>query len=177
MNADNSPNDHDAVDHDTIEQNLNEELVAYLDGELNRDSAARIEDELSTNEEYRLRLKQLQQAWDLMDELPREDVDETFTQSTVELVVVSAESEANSTMVREKSWRMAVWVLGLLGASAAVWGGFSLVNQVNDRDNQQLLDDLPLVQEIEVYNSIESMEFLMELNASGVFEEESDDAI
>ncbi|HIA18364.1 MAG TPA: hypothetical protein EYN70_02900 [Planctomycetaceae bacterium] len=163
--------------HDTEDHALNKELVAYLDGELNRDGVSRVEDELSKNAEYRLRLMQLQQAWDLMDELPRVSSDESFTKSTVELIVVSAESEANETVVRRKTWRHVIWVIGLLSATAAAWGGFLLVSQFNNRDNQELLRDLPLVQEIDIYDPIESMEFLKQLEASGVFDEELDDAI
>ena len=76
------------------------------------DLIQRVEDELSKNSEYRLRLMQLQQAWDLMDDLPRVSSDESFTKSTVELIVVSAESEANATVVRRKTWRNVIWVIG-----------------------------------------------------------------
>ena len=163
--------------HDTEDHALNEDLVAYLDGELNRDSVSRVEEELSKNSEYRLRLMQLQQAWDLMDELPRVSSDEAFTKSTVELVVVSAESEETATVVRRKTWRNVIWVVGLLGATAAAWGGFAIISQFTDRDNQALLKDLPLVQEIDIYDPIESLDFLKQLEASGVFDEELDDAI
>ena len=162
---------------DTEELDLNEDLVAYLDGELNRDNVARVEDELSQNSEYRLRLMQLQQAWDLMDELPRVSSDEAFTKSTVELVVVSAESEANATVVRRKTWQSLFWGIGLFGALAAAWGGFLVVGQFNDRDNQALLKDLPLVQEIDIYDPIENLEFLKQLDESGVFDEELEDDI
>jgi len=162
---------------DTEELDLNEDLVAYLDGELSRDSVSRVEDELSKNSEYRLRLMQLQQAWDLMDELPRVNSDEAFTKSTVELVVVAAESEANVTTVRRKTWQSLIWGVGLLGVLAAAWGGFLLVSQFNDRDNQALLKDLPVVQEIDLYDPIESLEFLKQLDASGVFDEELEDEI
>ncbi len=163
--------------HDTEDHALNEDLVAYLDGELNRDSVSRVEEELSKNSEYRLRLMQLQQAWDLMDELPRVSSDEAFTKSTVELVVVSAESEETATVVRRKTWRNVIWVVGLLSATAAAWGGFAIISQFTDRDNQALLKDLPLVQEIDIYDPIESLDFLKQLEASGVFDEELDDAI
>ena len=162
---------------DTEELDLNEDLVAYLDGELSRDNVARVEDELSQNSEYRLRLMQLQQAWDLMDELPRVSSDEAFTKSTVELVVVSAESEANVTVVRRKTWQSLFWGIGLFGALAAAWGGFLVVGQFNDRDNRALLKDLPLVQEIDIYDPIENLEFLKQLDESGVFDEEVEDDI
>ena len=154
MNADNADNADNTDNQVTEEDAINEDLVAYLDGELNRDNMARIEDELSRKSEYRLRLKQLQQAWDLMDDLPQEGVDETFIRSTVELVVVAAESEVVGLVGRWKSWRPVVWIIALLGVLASAWGGFLLVNNFTDSDNQQLLNDLPLVQEIDIYDSL-----------------------
>ncbi len=162
---------------DKQELGFDEELVAYLDGELSRDNASRVEDALSENAEYRLRLKQLQQAWDLMDDLPQSTMDESFIKSTVELVVVSAESEVMVTVNRWKTWRIGIWAVSLAAVLVMVWGGSALVNSLGGRDNQQLLNDLPLVQEIDVYDPIDNMDFLKELDASGVFSEELDDAI
>ena len=162
---------------DKQELGFDEELVAYLDGELSRDNASRVEDALSENAEYRLRLKQLQQAWDLMDDLPQSTMDESFIKSTVELVVVSAESEVMATVNRWKTWRIGIWAVSLAAVLVMVWGGSALVNSLGGRDNQQLLNDLPLVQEIDVYDPIDNMDFLKELDASGVFSEELDDAI
>ena len=70
------------------------EMVAYLDGELDVQQVADVEKRLSEDPEYRVRLQQLQQAWDLLDELPRSKGDEQFTRSTVEIVVVKAREEA-----------------------------------------------------------------------------------
>ncbi|MEO2020834.1 MAG: hypothetical protein ABGX05_03330 [Pirellulaceae bacterium] len=162
---------------DKQELGFDEELVAYLDGELSRDNASRVEDALSENAEYRLRLKQLQQAWDLMDDLPQSTMDESFIKSTVELVVVSAESEVMVTVNRWKTWRIGIWAVSLAAVLVMVWGGSALVNSLGGRDNQQLLNDLPLVQEIDVYDPIDNMDFLKELDASGVFSEELDNAI
>lgn len=162
---------------DKQELGFDEELVAYLDGELSRDNASRVEDALSENAEYRLRLKQLQQAWDLMDDLPQSTMDESFIKSTVELVVVSAESEVMATVHRWKTWRIGIWAVSLAAVLVMVWGGSALVNSLGGRDNQQLLNDLPLVQEIDVYDPIDNMDFLKELDASGVFSEELDNAI
>lgn len=162
---------------DKQEHGFDEELVAYLDGELSRENVSRVEDALSENAEYRLRLKQLQQAWDMMDDLPQSAMDESFTKSTVELVVVSAESEVMATVKRWKTWRFGVWAVSLAAVCVMVWGGSALVNRLGGRDNQQLLNDLPLVQEIDVYDPIDNMDFLEELDASGVFAEELGDEI
>ena len=162
---------------DQQEHGFDEELVAYLDGELSRENVSRVEDALSENAEYRLRLKQLQQAWDLMDDLPQSTMDESFTKSTVEFVVVAAESEVVATVNRWKTWRVGVWALSLAVVVLTVWGGAALVTLLGGRDNQQLLNDLPLVQEIDVYDPIDNMDFLEELDASGVFAEELGDEI
>jgi len=162
---------------DKKEHGFDEELVAYLDGELSRENASRVEDALSENAEYRLRLKQLQQAWDLMDDLPQSAMDESFTKSTVELVVVSAESEVMATVNRWKTWRIGIWAVSLAAVFVMAWVGSALVNRLGGRDNQQLLNDLPLVQEIDVYDPIDNMDFLEELDASEVFAEELGDEI
>ena len=70
-----------------------EKLVAYLDGELDAESSQQVERRLAEDPGYRHELKQMQRAWDLLDELPRAEVSETFTQTTVEMVALSAEHE------------------------------------------------------------------------------------
>ena len=70
----------DLEKNDLLESDLAEregqQLVAYLDGELDDETNQEIERRLSADPEYRLRLQQLQQAWDLLDELPRLSRDE-----------------------------------------------------------------------------------------------------
>ena len=47
-----------------------EELVAYLDGELDAVGTDRIENLLASNPAIRSELRRLEQTWDLLDELP-----------------------------------------------------------------------------------------------------------
>ena len=42
-------------------------------------------------------------------------------------------------------------------------------------DSQPLLDDLPVIQNLDAYTDIDSIEFLEELRSSGLLEEETDD--
>src|SRR5437868_11163307 len=79
---------------------IDEEIVAYLDGELGADEQARVEIKLRENAAYRLRLNQLQQAWDLLDNLRGTEADDEFTASTVAMVAVQAEQEAQSQQMR-----------------------------------------------------------------------------
>ena len=82
------------TDHPSTEsERLDEELVAYLDGELDGEAAHRMEHRLASEEAVRRRLQQLAQSWDLLDQLPRTTVDDAFTRSTVEMVALAAEEE------------------------------------------------------------------------------------
>ena len=62
-------------------------LVAYLDGELQRQEQSDLEDRLLTNEKLRSRLQQLQTGWDLLEDLPGSSPSMKLVESTLELVV------------------------------------------------------------------------------------------
>jgi anti-sigma factor RsiW len=67
----------------THDSSTREELVAYLDGELDAAARQSVEERLARDAEYRSHLQSLQQAWDLLDELPRSSASESFTRTTV----------------------------------------------------------------------------------------------
>ena len=48
---------------------IDEEIVAYLDGELDMETAAKVERRLADDPRYNARLNQLQRAWDMLDNL------------------------------------------------------------------------------------------------------------
>jgi hypothetical protein len=64
-----------------------EQLTAYLDGELSAEEASRIENRLVDDEGLRVRLAELRKAYDLLDELPETPHNQRFTRSTLELVI------------------------------------------------------------------------------------------
>jgi len=66
---------------------VDEQLTAYLDGELSAEEASSIENRLVTDETLRLRLVVLRKAYDLLDELPETPHNQRFTKSTLELVI------------------------------------------------------------------------------------------
>src|SRR4051812_15898914 len=68
-----------------------EELVAYLDGELEPEECRAIEERLANDDEYRQQLRDLDQAWEALDELPSTKTDESFARTTIELACVAAE--------------------------------------------------------------------------------------
>lgn len=159
----------------TEAQRVQEELVAYLDGELDADASDRIERRLAEDPAYRQQLNDLQAAWDLLDQLPRAHVTESFTQSTVEMVAVKAQDEAQhlakSVDQRRRLGLVALAASGLLAAVA----GYRLVGQRLDLPNQELARDLPLIENVDIYRVAENVEFLRTLEESGLFEEEQTD--
>jgi anti-sigma factor RsiW len=109
---------------------LLDELVAYLDGELDRDANRHVERRLSQDAGYRDRLRRLQQTWDLLDHLPPADVDESFTQSTIAMVAVRAANEHRDVASRGRRQRH-LWFAGIaLGTALTFAFGFAATRWV-----------------------------------------------
>ncbi len=151
---------------------LDEELVSYLEGDLESDEARRVEQRLATDEPVRRRLQQLAQSWDLLDQLPRAVANESFTRSTVEMVTIVAEQElaeqtANLPRVRRNRWLRAG---GSIVAAGLV--GFLLATVLRSDPNAKLLRDLPVIQNLELYRQVGEIDFLRKLNDENLFTEE-----
>src|SRR5262245_51081624 len=89
---------------------IDEEIVAYLDGELDSENEARVVRRLSEDAAYRSRLGQLQHAWDLLDNLRRTEADDEFVNSTVAMVAVQAEQASKSQHLRIVRKRSLAWL-------------------------------------------------------------------
>ena len=151
---------------------VNEELVAYLDGELGPAEADQIERRLTEDAEYRVQLNNLQRAWDMLDHLPRAQVGDAFTQTTIEMVAVNAEHDSSKRKGARRIRRTATW-LGVVAAGVlAMLIGYRTVHQRLDEPNRQLLEEMPVVENVDLYYHAEDIEFLEKLAASGVFDDE-----
>lgn len=151
-----------------------EMLVAYLDGKLDEDAARELAERLAGDETLRKRVNRLAQAWALLDELPRAKLDESFTRSTIEMVAVAAEEDVARDINRRKRRQ---WFAGMSGAAAlavATGIGFWVTNQMLPDPNRQLVEDLPIVEEMDLYQQIGSVEYLEQLADSNMFPEEAE---
>jgi anti-sigma factor RsiW len=155
------------------------QLVAYLDGELDAAESRRVEQRIAEDERYRLQLKQLEQAWDLLDGLPRAEVDDTFTRTTVEMVALAAEQDARQAKVRRRQRSWLWWTCAAIVVAVAALAGFWLARHRFDRRNRQLVSDLPVIENVDVYRYAESVQWLQMLDESDLFadDEELDDAL
>jgi anti-sigma factor RsiW len=159
----------------TESEQLDEELVAYLDGELDGEATRRMEHRLASEEAVRRRLQQLAQSWDLLDQLPRTTVDDHFTRSTVEIVAQAAEEELGQKAAAAPRRKILRWVLTTVAGASACLGGFFLVAHLRPDPNQELLRDLPVIQNQEVLKEAGNIDFLRKLDKEGLFPEESGD--
>jgi anti-sigma factor RsiW len=162
----------------TITQDaIQEELVAYLDGELDAAARARVEERLTEDEEYRQKLMRLERAWNVLDVLPRTEADARFTQSTVEMVTVAAREELHDADRSAARWKWLGWGGGVLAVLVAGLFGYRAVDRVASRPNEQLVQDLPVIENVELYRHVDSVEFLRQLEQEGLFAQEVNDAI
>ncbi|MBN2294640.1 MAG: hypothetical protein JXM70_19585 [Pirellulales bacterium] len=152
-----------------------EQLVAYLDGELDEQTTARIRETLKTDPDLRLRLESLSGAWDMLDELQQPQLKTDFTESTLELVALSVESDIEKSQNISNRKRVLRSVTVMAGMLAACFFGFSCVMLFRPDPNRQLLEDLPVVQRLDEYRQIDSLEFLRELHKSELFSEDPSD--
>jgi hypothetical protein len=151
---------------------LDEDLVAYLDGELDDPASKRLEERLANDESARERLRALAGSWNLLDHLPRAAMDEAFTRTTVELVVDEARKDIAAEQAALPARNRRRWIAAAVAGLAAAMIGFVAVVVAWPDKNEQLLRDLPVVQNLEQYEILpqkDSIKFLRDLENEELF--------
>ncbi len=151
------------------ESSIEEQLVAYLDGELDGESCRHIEELLAVDPEVRRKLHWLEQTWEMLDELDTAPVGEDFTRSTMEMVALAAEEDVRKSAEEAPRRRRRKWLLcggGMLAAGAA---GFMVFVLTAANPNKELLKDLPVLENLDEYQQIQDIKFLRMLQESGLF--------
>jgi hypothetical protein len=155
---------------------LREDLVAYLDGELEAAESRRIEARLANEPGVRRMLQELDGTWSLLDELNTSPPDEHFTQTTLEMVALAADEDvargrAEAPRRRRRRWLAAAGIL--LAAAAA---GFAGVALLAPDPNAQLLRDRAVLENLDQYRQIDGVEFLRMLSREKLPAEEADES-
>lgn len=142
----------------------NEELVAYLDGELAPDECRAVEERLANDAVYRQQLRDLDQAWEALEALPTSTVDDAFARTTIELACIAAQddvSQRKSAVAAANRNRRQWWVAGAVAAGVI---GFLMVRALAVHRNNLQLADLPVFQQSDVLAQVDSIEFLKQLS-------------
>jgi anti-sigma factor RsiW len=155
------------------------ELVAYLDGELGPDDAARIERRMADDPRYAARLNQLQRAWDMLDVLHRAEADDDFVRSTVAMVAIKAENDAKTGQMKAVRRRSYAWLALTAVVLLAAATAYGFVQYRLSEDNRQLVQDLPVIERMDQYQAIDGVgvEFLERLQEEGLFSPELSDDV
>src|SRR5437660_9357523 len=97
-----------------------ENLVAYLDGELDEKTAHDLETRLNLDPEARAEADALQQTWGLLDYLPRPEPSVSFTHRTLERLAVQTTAVKSGVprWLVAAGWAAAVLVGVLAGLGA-----------------------------------------------------------
>ncbi|MFM7563593.1 MAG: anti-sigma factor family protein [Planctomycetota bacterium] len=153
---------------DDRREETDDELVAYLDGELTAEQSQKIELRLASDPGYRERLRELERTWDLLDELPTGEPTESFTRSTIELVL--SEDVQLQRKKQRKTWTVPLRLLAFSALPLALFGGaYSVTRSLQNQPYQELLSDLPVIENVDLFNKVDDIRFLELLDQEGLF--------
>lgn len=139
-------------------------LTAYLDGELDESTTRRIESVLASSSVARNDVEVLARTYELLDELPRPKAPEDFTERTL----ATAKLEGIRQPVSQQRWYrltiqslvLTLWTLAMIVSSAA---GFALATHWVSHPQDVLIDELPMILNLDVYGEVDNIEFLRQL--------------
>jgi anti-sigma factor RsiW len=150
------------------------DLVAYLDGELKGEAAHKLETRLALNPDLRVEADALRRTWELLDFLPKPEPSTDFTQRTVsQIVPVQAGAKSVAAAHYRRPWLLgAGWAAAVLVAATAGFFGTRLFVPKQPGE-QDLVRDLRLIENKRLYELVEDMEFLRQLDNPDLFGEDS----
>ncbi len=158
-----------------LEPEVQELLVAYLDGELDAETARSVEERLASDPALRTEMQRLDRAWHMLDALETEPVDEQFTRTTLEMTIAAAQEELQQEQAERPRRRLRRALLLCAAAATAALGGFFGVRLALPDPNRQLLEDLPVIENLEQYRAVGDIEFLRTLHQERLFADEPDE--
>jgi anti-sigma factor RsiW len=151
-----------------------EQLIAFLDGELDEKAARLWEARLQRDPHARAEAEALSRTWQLLDYLPQPEPSATFSSRTLDRVSVLRPVQAKPRTAR----RWPPWLLGggwAAGVVIAALLGFAMVNRpspapsepVAEADpadlEQRLVRDLRIIENLRLYEHVDDIKFLREL--------------
>lgn len=162
-----------ALSDDSPVDELDERLVAYLDGELDPDERKELEIQLGRDAELRSRLRTLQDGWDLLDALPLATPSPVLLESTLRMAAIEATGQGHRDAsgqyqrihgLRRLSASKTLWVclLSLVGFTA----GAVAVRIADHVRFQNQLRQLPVAMYVDAYlhgADLELMRSLMQM--------------
>lgn len=171
-----------------LSEHEREELVAYLNGELDPAAARLVETRLQLDPRVRAEAAALSKTWELLDFLPQAEPSAHFTHRTLErLSAQQTQVASRGVGGRRWSWWAAGlgWAAALLFAAVAGYAGVSYLvapspaedsAEVSRRPAREQIDDLlahnlSVVQNQRLYENVDDLEYLRSLDQPDLFGE------
>ena len=167
----------------TDEDRSREELVAYLDGELAPEESSNVERLLADDPKLRDEMVRMEKVWGALDSIPRSTVDESFTNTTVEMVAVAVEKDVDQqreTLPMQVAARR-IALASIIALTMVI--GFLTTRLLWPGTTVRLKSNLPVIEHIDAYlvhegDSAQDLhEFVIELDKSGLFASEAPDDV
>ncbi|MDB5391233.1 MAG: hypothetical protein JWM11_6879 [Planctomycetaceae bacterium] len=153
-----------------------ENLTAYLDGELDEKIAAEIEQKLTRSEVARREVDILSRTWDMLSLLPRPEVSEQFSRKTMSMARLenrpaSWDWYTSSILWARRVGVLATWAIALI---LVAFVGYLLTNRWIPEPSRQLVEELPLIKNLDNYREIGDIEFLRQLEKHDPFKDKDE---
>lgn len=164
------------------EEQLHEELTAYLDGELSYEEQLAIEARINSDPRVRRELERLRRTWELLEYLPRQEPSANFTHRTISQLDLVALSQSAPVATRPQRLRTAIaavvlWTLAAIvgyGLIAAIDYQFDVFHTRPDLE-EQLQSDRSIAEHLRVYRHIDNLDFARQLDRPELFGDETID--
>jgi anti-sigma factor RsiW len=153
-----------------------ENLVAYLDGELDEETAQALEAKLNLDAEARAEAEAMKRTWGMLDYLPRPEPSANFTHRTLERLAIKKPVEtARMPRLASRRWLGVGWAAAVLLAAGIGWWGSGLLTSPSpvSSEDEQLVRHLHVIQKLPLYEQVDDLDFLRALDDPDLFGEES----
>lgn len=166
----------DPTAHPDETTEVDELLAAYLDNELSETERHLVETRLAEDDSFRQRLEELDRAWEMLDALPKSDLDdEKFVRTTVEMITVAASQEIEQFQQQRRKTAILRQVAIAAGVVLLIGAGYLLTQWQLGEPDRTLVDNLPVIENLDEYQRVESIEFLEALRSEGLFTGDTSD--
>jgi anti-sigma factor RsiW len=160
-----------------------DELVAYLDGELDPKSAEAVAQRLSLDARMRAEADALQRTWDILDILPRSEPSPSFATRTVSQVIPLPSPFASRTMVvpgpsgasmaYPSPSRAGFWLAAMAIVLAAGIGGYfghqAMRPSPKSNSVEPPVEDYSLMKNMRLYRNVDDIESVKQLDSPEMF--------
>jgi hypothetical protein len=129
-----------------------------------------MEAKLQVYPQARAEAEALQRAWDLLDYLPSAEPSSRFTQQTLSRLQTISKSTGRR-LPRRRLVAGAAWAAGVLLVFAAGWAGYDHLVPWQPGE-RELVRDLRLIENKRLYDAVDDLNFLKQLDQPELFGEE-----